>query len=441
MELTKGAKLLIKTLNDHGYEAYAVGGFVRDSLLGRPLFDVDVTTSATPEQMLEVFKDFKVYLTGIKHGTVTVNSLGELIEVTTFREDGEYKDNRHPDSVQFVKDLKNDLLRRDFTVNAMAFDGENLIDLFGGQKDLKDKIIRAVGNPKKRFEEDALRILRALRFASVLDFEIESETAKAMEERAYLLKNVSVERIFTELSKTLLGKGVERVLLNHKSVIFEVIPELKLCDGFSQNTKFHAYDVYEHTVKSVALSTCDKAVRWALLLHDIEKPSCYSVDSKGVGHFYGHQPKSAKTAVGILKRLKADNKLIKLCNDLIYLHDTKTEISRGEIKKLLNEYGVETLRKLALVKVGDGLSHAEEFAVIREKLALDFLSEIDSIIENKECYTLKDLAVNGNDLKGIGIYGSNIKSALEKALNLVMFDEISNDKAEILKRLENERRD
>ncbi len=441
MELTKGAKLLIKTLNDHGYEAYAVGGFVRDSLLGRPLFDVDVTTIATPEQMLEVFKDFKVYQTGIKHGTITVNSLGELIEVTTFREDGKYLDNRHPDSVQFVKDLKNDLLRRDFTVNAMAFDGENLIDLFGGQKDLSDKVIRAVGNPKKRFEEDALRILRAIRFASVLDFEIESETAKAMEETAHLLKKVSVERIFNELSKTLLGKGVERVLLNHKNVIFEVIPELKLCDGFSQNTKFHAYDVYEHTVKSVALSTRDKAVRWALLLHDIEKPSCYSVDSKGVGHFYGHQPKSAKTAVGILKRLKADNKLIKLCNDLIYLHDTKTEISRGEIKKLMNEYGVETLRKLALVKVGDGLSHAEEYASVREKLALDFLSEIDSIIENKECYTLKDLAVNGNDLKSIGIYGSNIKLALEKALNLVIFDEISNDKAEILKRLENERRD
>ncbi len=440
MELTKGAKLLIKTLNEHGYKAYAVGGFVRDNLLGLPLFDVDVTTSATPDEMLEVFKDFKVYLTGIKHGTVTVNSLGELIEVTTFRVDGKYLDNRHPEKVEFVKDLKNDLLRRDFTVNAMAFDGENLIDLFGGQEDLKNKIIRAVGDPEKRFEEDALRILRALRFASVLDFEIDLETARAMEEKAHLLKNVSVERILTELTKTLMGKGVERVLLKHKKVLFEVIPELKLCDGFSQNTKFHAYDVYEHTVKSVALSATDKYVRWALLLHDVEKPSCYSVDKSGVGHFYGHQPKSAKTAVNILKRLKADNKLIKLCNDLIYLHDVKTEISRGEIKKLLNEYGAETLKKLALVKVGDGLAHASKYAIVREKLALDFLDNINDILDNGECFTLKELKVNGNDLKAIGFSGEDIKHALERALNLVMFDEISNDKAEILKRLSDERR-
>ncbi|MBQ3235861.1 MAG: hypothetical protein IJA97_06870 [Clostridia bacterium] len=436
MELTKGAKLLIKTLEDHGFKAYAVGGFVRDNLLGKTLFDVDVTTSATPEQMLEVFKGFKVYLTGIKHGTITVNSLGEHIEVTTFRVDGSYKDNRHPDSVEFVSDLESDLARRDFTVNAMAFNGEELVDLYGGREDLKNRLIRAVGDPRKRFEEDALRILRGLRFASVLDFDIECETAVAMEEKAHLLKNVSVERLFTELSKLLVGRGVERVLTKYKKVIFEVIPELKLCDGFSQNTKFHSYDVYEHTVRSVALSEADKAVRWALLLHDIEKPSCYSVDGSGVGHFYGHQPKSAKTAVVILKRFKADNKLIKLCNDLIYLHDIKTEITRGEVKKLLNLYGVETLRKLALVKVGDGLAHAPEYADYRRSLAINFLNEVNDIVEKGECYLLKDLAVNGNDFKQLGFRGAEIKTALDNALSLVIKGEVLNEKSEILKRFE-----
>ncbi|MBO7214480.1 MAG: hypothetical protein J6V66_03170, partial [Clostridia bacterium] len=436
MELTKGAKLLIKTLNDHGYKGYAVGGFVRDNLLGKPVFDVDVTTDATPDQILKVFKDFKVYLTGIKHGTVTVNSLGEHIEVTTYRVDGEYNDNRHPDTVKFVTDLSKDLARRDFTVNAMAFDGEEIIDLYGGREDLKNKIIKAVGDPYQRFEEDALRILRGLRFASTLGFEIDIETARAMEEKAHLLKNVSVERIFVELTKLLLGKGVESVLTKHKNVIFTVIPELKLCDGFDQNTKYHSFDVYMHTVKSVALSEADKAVRWALLLHDIEKPSCYTVDGNGVGHFYGHQPRSAKTAVAILKRFKADNKLIKLCNDLIYLHDIKTEISRAEIKKLLRSYGAETIKKLACVKVGDGVAHAPEYAKVRRELSVNFQNAVEDIIEKGECYLLKDLKVNGNDFKLLGYKGLDIKNALEKALSLVINGEVQNDKSEILKRFE-----
>ena len=187
MELTIGAKTIIDKLKDHGYEGYAVGGFVRNSLLGIPVLDVDVTTSATPEEVQEVFKDYKVYLTGLKHGTVTVNIGGECVEVTTYRVDGGYQDNRHPDSVKFVKNLSEDLLRRDFTVNAMAYDGESLVDLYGGRADLKNKIIRAVGNPTLRFQEDALRILRAMRFASVLDFEIEPSTAKAMIENKSLL--------------------------------------------------------------------------------------------------------------------------------------------------------------------------------------------------------------------------------------------------------------
>ncbi len=435
MELSLGAKLIIKTLNDSGYEAYAVGGFVRNNLLGIKVFDVDITTSATPDEMLEVFKNFKVYKTGLKHGTLTINAENENIEVTTFRIDGEYLDNRHPEKVEFVTDLSKDLKRRDFTVNALAYDGEKVVDLFGGREDLKNKIIRAVGDPYERFNEDALRILRALRFASELDFEIEKATANAMREKAGLLKSVSIERIFSELSKIIVGKGAERVLLEHREVLFEVIPELKLCDGFSQNTKYHAYDVYEHIIKSLGYSPCDKTVRWALLLHDVEKPSCYSEDKFKVGHFYGHQQKSAKTSTIILKRLKADNKLIKDVFDLVYLHDIKTEVHRGEIKKMINRYGEELLEKLALVKIADGLAHAEDYTEFRKMLAEKFINTVREIINNGECYSLKQLKVNGNDLKKLGYQGEEIKEKLQEILEEVIFDRLENDREIILKRL------
>ncbi len=435
MELSLGAKLIIKTLNDSGYEAYAVGGFVRNNLLGIKVFDVDITTSATPDQMLEVFKNFKVYKTGLKHGTLTINAENENIEVTTYRIDGEYFDNRHPEKVEFVTDLSKDLKRRDFTVNALAYDGEKIVDLFGGREDLKNKIIRAVGDPYERFSEDALRILRALRFASELDFEIEKQTANAMREKAGLLKSVSVERIFSELGKIIVGKGAERVLLEHREVLFEVIPELKLCDGFSQNTKYHAYDVYEHIIKSLGYSPCDKTVRWALLLHDVEKPSCYVEDKFKVGHFYGHQQKSAKTSTVILKRLKADNKLIKDVFDLVYLHDIKTEVHRGEIKKMINNYGEELLEKLALVKIADGLAHAEDYTEFRKMLAEKFINTVREIINNGECYSLKQLKINGNDLKKLGYKGEKIKEKLHKILEEVIFDRLENDRETILKRL------
>ena len=439
MELTSGAKIIIKALKDHGFEGYAVGGFVRNILLGIPVLDVDVTTSATPDQVIEVFKDYKVYLTGLKHGTVTVSVDGENIEVTTYRIDGEYTDSRHPDTVKFVSDIKGDLLRRDFTVNAMAFDGENLIDLYGGQDDLKNKIIRAVGEPSKRFQEDALRILRALRFSSVLDFEIDKATADAMLENKHLLKSVSIERVFSELNKILLGRGVERVLSDYREIIFEVIPELKDCSGFNQNSKFHAYDVYIHTVKSVAISAFDRSVRWALLFHDIEKPSCYTEDGNGVGHFYGHQKKSADTAVKILKRLKADNELISNCYQLISLHDCKTEVSRGEIKKLLNIYGVKIIKKLIDVKLGDALSHASPYAEIRKELVESFSATLDDILKNEECFTLKRLKIDGNDVKAKGYSGADIKRVLNAILNDVMFGRVQNEKQALLKRLEDER--
>lgn len=439
MELSIGAKTIINTLNQSGYKGYAVGGFVRNNLLSLPVGDLDITTDATPDKVIEIFKDYKVYPTGLKHGTVTINVNGENIEVTTFRVESGYNDNRHPDSVEFVSRLDLDLMRRDFTINAMAFDGNELVDLFGGQVDLKNKIIRAVGDAETRFEEDALRILRALRFASVLDFTIEENTARAIEKKKHLLSFVSKERIFAELTKTLLGKGVERVLTLYKSVIFEVIPKLKLCDNFNQNSKFHAYDVYTHIVKSVAESKADRVVRWALLLHDVEKPSTYNEGINGVGHFYGHQKKSAETAVVILKRLKADNELINECKKIINLHDSKTEISRGEIKVLLNKYGVKTIRYLVDVKIGDAISHAQPYADIRKENTIVYSKTIEDIISSDECFTLKRLAVNGNDLIKLGYKGSEIKEKLNSVLYDVMFNKIKNDRQIIIERLKNER--
>ena len=439
MKLTSGAKIIIEKLNSYGYEAYTVGGYVRDFLLGKNGGDVDITTSATPEQMLEVFSDFKVYLTGLKHGTITVNADGEMIEVTTYRVDGNYLDNRHPTSVKFVKSLSEDLKRRDFTINAMAYDGNNLVDLFGGQEDLKNNLIKAVGDPDVRFREDALRILRALRFSSVLDFDIEKNTALAIKRNAHLLKNVSVERIFTEFNKMLLGKGVERVFMNFKEVIFEVIPELKAGDGLSQKSKFHAFDVYEHIVKSVALSKPLKTSRWALLFHDVDKPSCYSEDEEGVGHFFGHQQKSANMAVKILKRLKADNNLISDCYSLIYLHDHKTELTRGEVKKLLYKYGVSIIEKLIEVKIGDALAHAAPYDQIRMDAIFEFEKTVKDIIKNGECFTLKNLKINGNDLKELGFSGKDIKQKLISLLYDVMYDKVENDREKLIERVKNDR--
>lgn len=435
MELTSGAKIIIKTLNESGYGAYAVGGFVRNSLLGLDVSDIDITTSATPSEMLECFKKFKTYPTGLKHGTVTVNVFGENIEVTTYRIDGEYQDNRHPKSVSFVRDLALDLERRDFTVNAMAYSNGEIVDLFGGQADLKAKIIKCVGNPDERFKEDALRILRALRFASVLGFEIDKETADAAIRNKELLKNVSKERVFQELNKLLLGVGVKDVLLKHREIIFEVIPELKKCDGFEQNSKFHSYDVYTHIANSVANGDRDLTVRWALLLHDIEKPSCYTEDNNGVGHFYGHQKKSAEVAERILKRLKAPNKLISDCYRLIKMHDCKTEITRAEIKKLLSIYGYETLMKLAKVKIGDALAHAEPYGEIRVQGVKEFSKVLKDVIDSKEPYRLKDLKVTGDDVKALGYRGAEIKEKLALLLDEVIKGNINNDKNELINRL------
>ncbi len=434
MFISKDSQNLIKRLQTCGHKAYAVGGVVRDFLMGKKCSDTDITTSATPNEVTECFKDYKLVLTGLKHGTVTVVLNGKNYEITTFRKEFGYTDNRHPDGVNFVTNLSEDLSRRDFTINAMAYnEEEGIIDLYGGQNDIKNKIIKTVGNADQRFKEDALRILRALRFSSRLNFKIEKNTKIAILKNANLLKNISVERLYSELTGILLGDAVESVLLEFKEVFFTLIPQLKDCDGFLQKSKYHKYDVYKHIVKSVSLSKKDKIVRWALYLHDIEKPSCFSRDGDGVGHFYGHQTKSAKTAVEILKHFKAESYVISTVNSLIYLHDSKTELTRSEIKMQMSKYSYEFLKLLTHVRVGDALAHAFPYSQVRAKNARAYLNTVKDVIKNKECYTLKQLCVNGQDVKNLGYNGAQIKEKLNFLLKAVIYDEVKNEKSELLR--------
>ncbi len=436
MKITSNAQIILQNLINNGYKAYLVGGTVRNYYLDNSVTDIDITTSATPEETLEVFKDFKTYKTGLKHGTVTVVIGGENIEVTSFRSEEGYSDNRHPDKVNFVKNLSEDLKRRDFTVNAMAYnESEGLIDNFNGIKDLNDKVIRAVGNAEERFKEDALRIMRALRFASVLDFEIEPQTEKALFKTKSLLKNVAVERIYAELVKLLMGDGVKRVLLKYKEIIFEIIPELKNSDGFLQMSKYHVYDVYTHIVKSVSLSKKDKNVRLALLLHDIGKPDCFSLDEEGVGHFYGHQKRSEKISEVILKRLKVDNLTFKTVCNLVLLHDTKTDINRYEVKKFLNKHNMAFLKALVMVKEGDALAHNEKYIESRMNSIKNFFKTALDVVSKNECYALKQLKINGTDLKKKGYKGSEISFKLNEILHKVMQGDLENNREILLKEI------
>lgn len=434
MNVSPSAKKAIDILIKNGYKAYAVGGAVRDAYLNRTTSDTDVTTQATPSKVTELFSNYRVIPTGLKHGTVTVIIDGEQIEITTFRLDGNYSDNRRPDNVRFVSDVTEDLKRRDFTVNAMAYNEyEGLIDPFGGRADADNKIIRAVGDADVRFEEDALRILRALRFSATLGFDIEEKTAAAAIRKANLLKNVSSERILAELTKLITGNYVEDVLIKFKEIFFVIIPELKPCDGFDQKSKYHCYDVYSHIVKSVAYCKNDKTARLACLLHDAGKPECFSVDERGRGHFYGHHEKGADIAEKILKRLKADNKTVGLIKRLILLHDAVIDCSKTSVKKFLQRNGYEFLKLLVMVKEGDALAHAPVYGKPRAEQSLKILEIANEVIKNGECYSLKTLAVDGNDVKSVGYRGEEVKLKLDVLLNGVIEGEYPNEKEFLLK--------
>ena len=422
----------IERLGARGFEAYAVGGCVRDSLIGRTPQDWDITTSALPEETKEVFSDCRLVETGIRHGTVTVLLDGQPLEITTYRIDGDYIDNRHPSSVTFSRSLEDDLARRDFTVNAMAYHPrEGIVDLYGGREDLTKQLVRAVGDPETRFDEDGLRILRGLRFASSLGFAIEEKTAKAIHKKKELLKNISPERIREEFSKLIVGKGAREILLDYSDVISVFLPELAPCVGFDQESKYHCYDVYQHMVEALAVSNPDLITRLALLLHDIGKPDTFFRDERG-GHFYDHFKRGAEMTEVILKRLRFPNDIVERVTHLVARHDVPIPATDRSVKRLMREFSDEDIDRLMEIKRCDRLAHAEGHRDPVESLtAIPEL--VKKIREEESCFNLSGLAVKGDDLIAAGIpAGPEIGDILQKLLDKVIDGELPNDKEILL---------
>ena len=431
---------LLARLKSAGFSAYAVGGCVRDSLLGLAPHDWDICTSALPEEMQRVFRGLHTAETGLKHGTLTVILDHQPYEVTTFRVDGGYTDHRHPDSVRFVDDLTEDLARRDFTVNAMAFSPETgLADPFGGQRDLSARIIRCVGEPEKRFEEDALRILRALRFASVYDFAIEPATAAALRRMAPDLSRVAGERIRVELLRLLCGKAAGRILREYPDVLSVIIPEIGPMVGYDQRNHHHSYDLWEHTVRGVEGVPADPVLRLAMLLHDTGKPSVCTVDEKGEAHYAGHPKVSEQIARKTAEALRLDNAFRDRLCTLVLHHDIPLRTEGGAVNadrsfllRRLNQFGEEDLRALFLIHCSDrtatGYSTADREADrLRERTAA-----LDALLAERPCFTLKDLAVNGRDLTAKGLKGRAVGEALQALLDAVMDGRLPNEKEALL---------
>lgn len=435
MKITLPRKVLmiINNLQLHGYEAFAVGGCVRDSILARRPEDWDITTSAKPEEIKRLFR--RTVDTGIEHGTVTVIIGKDSYEVTTYRVDGAYEDGRHPKEVRFTSRLEEDLQRRDFTINAMAYnDDVRLVDVFGGMKDLNHHLIRCVGDPRERFSEDALRILRAVRFSAQLNFPIEPDTAEAIKELAPTLEKISAERIQAELVKLLVSPHPERIRDAYELGITKVIlPEWDAMAGVEQNTPHHRYDVAEHTIRAMKYVKRDKILRLTMLFHDMGKPSTKTTDENGRDHFKGHALVSEEIARKVLRRLKFDNETVKTVTRLVCYHDYRMEATPKNVRRAMNRIGVELFPYYLAVRMADAKAQSpyrrrekiENIVAVR-KLYQEALLEED-------CVTLRQLAVSGRDLMDLGMNpGREIGSMLSELLEYVIDDPKRNEK-EILR--------
>ena len=419
-------------LEQSGYKAFCVGGAVRDSVMGILPGDWDITTSAKPEETQKIFKDYKTVDTGLKHGTLTIIINHKPFEVTTFRIDGEYGDNRHPEKVEFTPDLKNDLARRDFTINALAYNPDTgIVDLYGGQDDIYNSIIRTVGNPDKRFNEDGLRIMRALRFSSVLGFEIEKETAKAIHKNKDLLKNISAERIAVELTKLVCGKNAFNVLMEYADVLSVFIPEIATAINFTQFGEKHAYDVWEHICHTVDTIPQDRILRLTMLLHDLGKIPTHKLDENGNSTFKNHATIGGDMAREILTRLKFDKKTINRVSFLVADHDFEPPLSKTDLKKHLKTKTIEDIKTLLIIKKSDRGALSESYRDISEGTA-QTLRWLDEIERNNECCTINQLAVNGNDLIAQGITGEKVGETLNYLLDSVIEEKVTNDKSALL---------
>ena len=424
----------IDALEQAGFAAYAVGGCVRDACLGRTPHDYDLCTAALPEETEAVFTNYRLVLAGKKPGTVGVVTDGGVVEITTFRTEGNYRDNRHPEWVEFVPEIEKDLARRDFTVNAMAYSPtRGYADPFGGREDLRNHILRAVGQPETRFQEDSLRILRGIRFAVRYGLAIEPATAAAMESHAHLMDNLARERVFDELCKLLPGICAED-LLRFSPILAQVIPELAPMIGFDQRTRHHAYDLFTHTAHVTGAVSGELALRWAALLHDVGKIPCMTMDDAGQAHYYGHAQESAKMAEAILRRLKAPNELWEQVVALIERHMTLLLPDKKFLRRWIGKLGWETMEALLLLQEADMGSkgtgkpeETEQFSLLRNLL--------EEIRAENACLTLKDLAVNGRDLMALGYQGKAIGQALDLLLEQVLDEQLPNEKEALLNHL------
>ncbi len=439
MELPREVSDLIDRLEQAGYSAYAVGGCVRDSLLSLRPHDWDLCTSARPEEMQAVFRGERLVETGLKHGTLTVVIDHHPYEITTFRTDGTYTDHRHPDSVTFVEDVSGDLARRDFTVNAMAYSPRTgLVDLFGGRRDLENRVIRCVGTPADRFREDALRILRALRFASAYDFALEAETDKALRLLAPTLKTVAAERIQAELLKLLCGPGAGRILRAYPDVLTVIIPEIGPMVGYDQRNHHHHFDLWEHTVQAVENMPAEPDLRLTMLLHDTGKPAVCTVDDRGEAHYRGHQAASAVIAERVTDELRCDRKTRDRVIRLVRYHDIPLRTDSGAVNldrsfllRRLNRFGEEDFRALILIHRADRIATGHSPREREDRRMAERIAALDALLAEKPCFTLKDLAVNGNDLQALGLKGPAVGDALKQLLEAVMDGKISNEKAQL----------
>ncbi len=427
MKLPDSIRFCIDALEQAGHQAWVVGGCVRDACLGLTPHDYDMCTSALPEETEAVFSGHRLILAGKKHGTIGVVRDADVVEITTFRTEGAYRDNRHPDWVAFVPEVEKDLARRDFTINAMAWSpARGFADPFGGREDLKNGRLRAVGDPVKRFQEDSLRILRGVRFAVRFGFRVEADTEAAMISQAALMDRLARERVFDELCR-LLPLVTAADLGQFAPVLCQAIPELQPLLGYDQKNRHHIHDLFTHTALVVEHCPEDLSLRWAALLHDIGKPDCRTMDDAGQAHYHGHAGRSAEMADGILRRLKAPTALREQVVTLIAKHMTLPEADKKYLRRHLGKLGFPAMEQLLTLQEADtaatGTSHDAEFFRFRQIRRL-----LEEIQAEDACLSLKDLALNGHDLMALGYRGRAIGTSLNHLLNLVLEEQCPNDR-------------
>lgn len=432
--LPDDVRLILSTLKENGYECFCVGGCVRDSLSKKPVNDWDFTTNATPDEVQRCFSSYQTIDIGKKFGTICVVINGENYEITTYRIDNDYKDSRHPESVSFSKNLKDDLARRDFTVNALAYNEEvGVVDEYGGLNDLSLGVIRCIGDADERFNEDALRILRALRFASTYGYSIEQKTSESILRNRENLNDIAPERITKELTRLLCGDNVDFILRRYRDVFAVIIPQIAGMFNFDQNTKHHNKDLWRHTVSAVKHTPADAVLRMTMLLHDIGKPMTEHKDKKGASHFPNHPKLSCAMAKTILTDLRFPNDFISTVTLLIENHDNRYKAESPMIKRCMRDLGVENTRKLLTIQRADILAQSNYKRVEKLSTLDSVVEEFERILKEKECFNLDSLAVNGKDIIHLGVLkGEKIGEILRTLLDNVIDGKLINEKSELL---------